>query len=236
MSRESPYYGLIARGMTMRQVEARVANHAYTQVQANTTPLGVGMTAAASIAGTTNTYANNANGSWINAASTAALDAQAGRTGGSIYFQNLPIFGFTIETGSSLAAVRHWHGVGIGPQTVDDLSAAGDWVGFRFSSTAADVSWQMVTADAANTVQVAMPTGIIPAVSTRYDLLIVQYSATQLYGYIGTGPDAVLAGPFVMAMPTGIVQTAANAMYTSIETTSAAAKAFRWSKLWYSRR
>jgi hypothetical protein len=237
---ESPYAGMIARRFTLsefqRELQCRMS--AWTHTLATTTPLGVGMAASAS-GGGTQTFAANTNSAWLNGATPATTDAVSGRSALAPQFQMLPACAYVIETGSSFADVRWWVGAGInsfGGGLGDDVSPGGDFVGFRASS-GVDTGWYFFAADLANTTQTGYNTGIPISVSTRYDFLVIHYSSTQLYGYIATGPDAPMSGPFPLAMPTGIVQTAAsNTLCALVENKADSAKAIRSAKIWYSRR
>jgi hypothetical protein len=240
MNYESPYTNLLGRPFRLsefiRQYQCRM--NAWTHTLATTTPQGVGMVASAT-AGGTQTFVANSNGAWLNGATPATTDAISGRTATAPQFQHLPAMAYVIETGSSFADVRWWVGAGanaFGVGLGDDIATGADFLGFRASSTT-DASWYIFTADLSTTTQAGYNTGVPITVSTRYEFLWVQQTQTEAYGFIGTGADQPMAGPFPIAVPTGIVTTATgNFLCAIVENKANSAKFVRHSKFWYSRR
>ena len=119
----------------------------------------------------------------------------------------------------------------------DTVSGTGDFLGFRYSTSASDTSWTAVISCVGAGTQTTYATGIPVTASTRYDFLFCYASTTQIYAYIGTGADQPLAGPFPLTVPSGVSKTTITyGIQAVLENTANAARALRWSRFWFSRR
>jgi hypothetical protein len=238
MNYESPYLSFTGRESRFADLLRRMENRQYAaaQVHTSTTIQTALFSTAPGTAGGTQTFVENTNGTWINGATVATTGEISGRGGGSVYLDHLPTLCYTIETGSSFADVRWWVGIGDGAFIgSDDIATAGDFIGFRASSTT-DTNWYIFTADASTTTQAGYNTGVPITVSTRYDFVFVMATTTEGYGYIGTGADQPLAGPFPIAIPTGIVRNTTRGMYAVVENKANSSKAIRFGAFRYWRR
>lgn len=246
MTYESPYAGFNGRQMTLTEAERECTNRVWGAGQIISTTIQVTFGATAPFtAGGTLTFVANANGHWMNMASAATTGQLAGRVLASIgSFQTLPTSSAIIETGSDLTSQRLWVGIGYtnsGAGSIangtDNASTTGDFIGFRYSTAAPDTSWTQVTACAATPSQTTAATGVAVTASTRYDFLFCYANSTTVYGYIGTGADQPLAGPFVFTVPSAVVTTTISyGIQAVLENTANAARALRWSRFWFSRR
>lgn len=237
MRYQAQYGGLIGRPFTLNGFlrEQQNRRNKYTETLANTTAQGVAMAASGS-AGGTQTFVANGNGAWINGATPATTDAVSGRSAAAPQFRHMAWMAYSIETGSSFADVRWWVGAGansFGAGLGDDPYLGGDFLGFRASSTT-DAHWKIIVADVTGATQTVVNSGIPITVSTRYDFLWIQQTQTEAYGFVGTGADQPLCGPYPVAVPTTVVtDSTSNTLLALVENKADAAKAVRWERFAY---
>ena len=218
----------------------------YSNVQVNAIAIpAYGMTTQSAIgaAAATNTFASDADGTWINSASAATATEMCGRetNAGVVQLRHLPSFSCTFQTGSVLTEQRifvGFYGTGFtGGAVTDTLAGTADCLGLFYSSTTYP-GWNILTGAVASGTQTVTPLGIGIAASTRYEPWIFVTSATKADFYLGTvaaGVRGEQLGPFTITIKSGTVLTTAMRMTCGLQVKTNSSRTIRWGRFWGNR-
>lgn len=231
------FYGL------MRSRANRTDLFSNVQVNAITIPT-YGMTTQSPIvgAGATNTFASDADGTWINSASAATATEVCGResNAGVVQLRHLPSFSCTFQTGSDLTEERTFvgfYGTGFtGGAVTDALSGTADCLGFFYSSTTYP-GWNAISGEVAGATQTVTPLGISIAASTRYEAWIHVVSSSLAYFYLGSVAAGVgsIQGPFPITIKSGTVLTTVMRVTCGLQVKTNSSRAIRFGRFYVNR-
>lgn len=180
----------------------------------------------------TSSSTNDATGAYINYATTTSAASVAGWTEStSDDFQTRfnPVLMFAMKTGSvaaDIAGVRIWIGAfSTTPEGADDPATV-HLAGFRYSTGAGDVNWQVFTKDG-TTLSAATDSGVAVATDTRYTFRIDSSDPTSIKFYI----NDTLVATKTLNLPT--TSTDLGMMMCATNTTAGTARNIKVSKLMY---
>lgn len=195
---------------------------------ATTQPIGIVSTSANG----TPTASNDTDSTYTNWASGAVIGNAAGvvaATFNHVRRQHNPRFTVLVRTvaAGDIANIR-WH-IGLcsaAPSNVDTLVGVCSYAGFRFNTVAGDAGWTPVTCDNATQNVGSMVSGGTIAAATRY-LLVMEINDAD-----GTVDFSVNNGP-VSTLSANLPAATTELGYSvTIFTTAAAAKNFKFSRMW----
>lgn len=186
--------------------------------------VGIGTNSAGSTQGTVG-LSNQADNTYSSCVTAAGAGSFAGwSTGGGFLgvFQtrHTGVADFWIKTGSDISTLRYWIGIAPANPTNSD-TATNNWLGFRYSTVAADTGWVGVTKGVGS--QTVTSTVAAIAIDTVYHLQIT-FTATQI--------DFSVNGSTVQSSTTNLpVSTTDQAVQCLMCPTVASARTFLFSRM-----